>query len=110
MGDPVAPWAELVALAERECELLAARRWDEAAALGAERFRRATALGAPPPAARQALERLLELQTQVSAQLAAARGGVLRELAGLRKGAQALRGYRSTATAAPASSRVSSLG
>ena len=45
-------WAALVPLAERECELLAAQRWDDAAALGAERARRAQELGAPPPEAR----------------------------------------------------------
>ena len=103
-------WVALVPLAERECELLADQRWDDAAALGAERARRAQELGPPPPEARPELERLLELQTQVSARLAAGRSGVLRELAGLRQGAKALRGYRDGATTASARSRVDGLG
>jgi hypothetical protein len=106
----VSDWAALVRLAERECELLAAQRWEDAAALGVERARRAQELGPPPPEARPELERLLELQTQVSARLAAGRSAVLRELAGMRKGASALRGYAATATAAPAHSRVDGVG
>ena len=42
----------------------------------------------------------------MSARLAAGRSGVLRELAGLRKGEKALRGYRDAATTAPGHSRV----
>jgi hypothetical protein len=106
----VSAWAELVPLAERECDLLAARRWDEAAALGAERARRARELGPPPPEARAQLERLLALQGQVSAKLAAARSDVVRELAGMRKGATALRGYRAAASTGPAGHRVDGLG
>ena len=99
-------WDELVALAERERDLLAAERWDEAAALGAERARRAAGLAPAPACARPQLERLLELQTEVSARLAAGRAGVMRELAGLRKGATAVRGYRDSAVGTPSASRV----
>jgi hypothetical protein len=103
-------WAELVALAERELELLAAERWDEAAALGADRAGRVAVLAPPTAQDRPQLERLLALQTEISARLAAARGLLVREIAGLRRGASAVRGYRYAATTAPAPSRVDGLG
>jgi hypothetical protein len=106
----VTGWDELVALAERERGLLAAERWDEAAELGVERARRAAELAPAPASARPQLERLLELQNEVSARLAAGRAGVMRELAGLRKGATAVRGYRDAANTRPAHRRVDGLG
>jgi hypothetical protein len=106
----VTAWSELVALAERELELIDAQRWDEAAALGAERARRAQRLAPAPPAARPQLERLLELQTQIGARLVAARGLLVRELAGMRKGAKALRGYSATTATAAAQHRVDGVG
>ena len=59
---PEAPWADLVALAERELELAREGRWEEATEASTDRLEAALALGAPPAAARPHLERLLELQ------------------------------------------------
>lgn len=103
-------WTALVALAERELELLDAQRWDDATALSTERARRAQALVPAPPEARPQLERLLALQTQIGARLVAARGLLLRELAGMRKGSHALRGYSAATATAPAHHRVDGLG
>ena len=104
------PWGELVALAEREHALALAGRWEEVAALSTERVRRAAALGPAPVSARPALERLAELQAQISAALASARAFTSRELAGLRRGRVAVRGYGATAVLSPAPARVDGLG
>jgi hypothetical protein len=103
-------WADLVTLAERELELLDAQRWDDASALSEERARVARTLAPPPPEARPELERLLELQKQIGTRLATARALLLRELAGMRKGAHALRGYSAATATAPAHHRVDGVG
>ena len=87
-------WLGLVALAE--CELALARdgRWDELAAAAAERAGLTAGLPSPPPpAAREALERLRALQAELVATIARARGETLRELTELGRGRGAVRGY-----------------
>jgi hypothetical protein len=101
------PWSELVALAEREHELAGEGRWEEVAELSSERLRRALALGAAPASARPQLERLGRLETQIHNALVTASAFASRELAGIRRGRTAVRGYG--ASLAPAPSRVNSL-
>jgi hypothetical protein len=102
-----APWAELADLAERELGLARAGRWGEVAACSEERVRRAAALPATPPVqARPELERLAACQDALIALLSGARAGVARELAALRRGRTAARGYG----AAPAAGRLSVTG
>jgi hypothetical protein len=104
------PWNELVALAERELELAHAGRWEDVADSSAERVRRAEALGAAPAAAASALRRLSHVQAQITASLVTARAFTGRELATLRRGRTAVRGYGASATVGPAHSRVDGLG
>ena len=101
------PWSELVALAEREHELAQAGQWDEVAELSGERLRRSLALGQAPAAARPALERLARLQSEIDVALQLAHASAAQELAGVRRGRTAVRGYG--ASLAPAPSRVDSL-
>jgi hypothetical protein len=99
-----APWAELADLAERELGLARDGRWSEVAACSQERVRRAASLPSTPPAqARPELERLAACQDAIVALLSGARAGVARELAALRRGRTAARGYG----AAPAAARLS---
>jgi hypothetical protein len=91
---PEAPWAELVALAEQELELIRDGRWDEVPAAGARRLSAAQALGDPPVQARTHLERLLELQHEIHAGLSTGRAFTLQKLSKLDRGHTALRGYR----------------
>jgi hypothetical protein len=97
-----APWAQLVALAERERELALEGRWEELAAAGEGRLRAAQALPAPPAAAREHLVRLSELQAQISASVAAARGFTLRKIGSMDRGRTAVRGYGSAGRVAAA--------
>ena len=69
----LAPWQDLLARAERERTLAAEGRWEELAAAGAERARLALALPPPSPEARPLLERLAEVQDELTAALVAAR-------------------------------------
>jgi hypothetical protein len=101
------PWAELVALAERERELAHGGRWEELAELSTEVLRRSHALGPAPESARPALERLSELQSQIHAAIVSAGAFNRRELADIRRGRAAVRGYG--ASVGPAPSRVNSL-
>ena len=90
-------WTELLALAERELELV---RGGDAGALPAaieERARLAASLGAAPASARPVLERLAEVQHQILVELTLARGEIVRELGTLQRGRGAVRGYRATA-------------
>jgi Flagellar protein FliT len=105
----VDPWSELVALAERELELARAGRWDAVAESSTERVRRAAALGAAPASAAPALTRLAQLQAQITPLLLAARAFTARELASLRRGRHAVRGYGATASIVPARRRVDGL-
>jgi hypothetical protein len=88
-----APWAELVARAEREYELILQERWEEAAEAGSARLEAARALGAPSEDARPLLERLAQQQAQITAALATARAFTLRKLGGMHKSHAAVRGY-----------------
>jgi len=92
---PEAPWAALVTLAERELELALEGRWEEATVASTVRLQAALALGAPPAAARPHLERLLELQPQITAGLTAARAFTARQLGDMNRGRVAMRGYGS---------------
>jgi uncharacterized membrane protein YoaK (UPF0700 family) len=93
-----APWAALVPLAEREYELILQGRWDEAVTASSDRAAAAQALGAPPAAARPHLERLSELQAQITAAIAAARTATLRKLGGMQRGRAAVTGYLTAGT------------
>jgi hypothetical protein len=66
-------WQDLLARAERERALALEGRWEELAQAGAERVRLAMTLPAPSPEARPVLERLAELQDELTAALIAAR-------------------------------------
>ena len=101
------PWSELVALAEREQELAESGHWDDVAELSGERLRRSLALGQAPASARPALERLARMQSQIDVALQLAHASASQELAGIRRGRTAVRGYG--ASLAPAASRVDSL-
>jgi hypothetical protein len=94
------PWQDLLARAERERELAAEGRWEELAEAGAERVRLAMALPAPSPEARPLLERLAEVQDELTAALIAARADTARELAALQHGRGAVRGYATVVAAA----------
>jgi len=101
------PWSELVALAEREHELAASGHWEEVAELSGERLRRSLALGQAPASARPALERLARVQSQIDVAIQLAHASASQELAGVRRGRTAVRGYG--ASLAPAPSQVNSL-
>ena len=62
-------WEELLARAERERSLAAEGRWEELAAAGAERARVAMTLPPPSPEARPLLERLAQVQDELTAAL-----------------------------------------
>jgi hypothetical protein len=95
-----AAWGELVALAEGERRLALDGRWDEVATASSERLSAALALGAPPAEARPHLERLAELQAQITAVTATARTLTLRKLADMNRGRTAVRGYGAAGYAA----------
>jgi hypothetical protein len=92
------PWQDLLVRAERERELAAEGRWEELAERIAERGRVAATM--PPPTSEVAplLDRLAEVQAELTATLTAARAETARELGQLRRGQSAMRGY----AAAPA--------
>ena len=100
-------WSELVALAEREYEFAESGRGEEVAELSGERLRRSLALGQAPASARPQLERLAHVQSQIDVALQLAHASAAQELAGVRRGRTAVRGYG--ASLAPAPSRVDSL-
>jgi hypothetical protein len=90
---PETPWAELVALAERELELVRDGRWEDVPALSAQRLSAAQALGDPPQAAGPHLERLVGLEAEIFAGLSAGRAFTLQKLGNMQRGETALRGY-----------------
>jgi hypothetical protein len=90
---PAAPWAALADLAETELALAREGRWDEVAACSDERVRLTAALGAPPAEARAELSRLSALQDALLALVAVSRAAAVQELARLRRGRGATRGY-----------------
>jgi hypothetical protein len=91
------PWETLLALAERDLELLRRRELDALPAALDERDRLAVGLGQAPASARPVLERLAVVQDQLVAELTLARDEAARELATLQRGRGAVRGYRSAA-------------
>lgn len=93
MSSVAQPWAELVALAERERDLVRESRWDEIPALSQQRLSASQALGDPPAAARPHLERLVELQAEIHAGLAAGRAFTLQKMGSMNRGVTAMRGY-----------------
>jgi hypothetical protein len=95
----VNPWRDLLARAERELSLAREGRWEELAEAGAERVRLAAALPAPVPAVRPLLERLADVQAQLTTLLGAARAETARELGTLSRGRGAVRGYATAASA-----------
>lgn len=96
-------FAGVVALAERELDLVRAAEWELVAEVSAERVRRFAALGGrATPADRPALERLLTLEQQLTTALRSARSATVRELGSLRRGRGAMRGYGRAAAPAAA--------
>jgi len=93
-------WSELVTLAERERDLVREGRWDEVPAASAARLSASEALGDAPAEARPQLERLVELQGEITAGLSAGRAFTLRKLGSMDRGATAMRGYGYSAPAA----------
>jgi len=87
------PWADLVTLAERELGLALEGRWEEAAEASSSRLTTSLALGAPPADARPHLERLVELQAEITAGLASARAFTASKLGRMDRGRMAVRGY-----------------
>ncbi len=85
--DELAPYAELLAMAGREQDLIHAGAWDELVELGRERAEVAATLPARPPAAARDLleqthlliagnlEALMQARSDTGAQLAAIRRG-----------------------------------
>src|SRR4051812_49943602 len=93
MRPPEAPWAEVVALAERERDIISEGRWDELLAVSTHRLTAAAALGRPPAAALPHLERLSELEREINAGLSTSRAFTLQKLNNMNRGSAALRGY-----------------
>ncbi len=87
---PEAPWADLVALAERELELVRDGRWDDVPAASAQRLSAAQALGAPPAAAAIHLERLVELEAEIHAGLSTGKAFTLQKLGNMQRGHTAI--------------------
>jgi hypothetical protein len=84
-------WPDVLALAERELELVRGGDAEALPAAIAERARLSATLGQAP---RPVLERLAEVQHQIVVELTLAREEILRELGALQRGRSAVRGYR----------------
>jgi hypothetical protein len=97
----VSPYAELVVLAERERDLVREGHFEEAAEASSARLKASLALGVPPADARPHLERLVELQQEITAGLNAARAFTARRLGELNRGRSAMRGYGAALGSAP---------
>jgi hypothetical protein len=87
-------WSDVVALAERELDLV---RGGDVEALPAAIELRAQLAATLDPPPRDVLERLLEIQQQIVVELTLGRDGVVRELGALQRGRSAVRGYRASA-------------
>jgi hypothetical protein len=106
-----APWAVLADLAEAELALAREGRWDEVAICSDERVRQAARLGEPPAEARGELTRLAAVQDALLALVAVSRAAAVQELARLRRGRGATRGYAAaTGSVAMAGGRVDGRG
>lgn len=84
-------WPDVLALAERELELVRGGDAEALPAAIAERARLAATLDQAP---RPVLERLAEVQHQIIVELTLAREEILRELGALQRGRSAVQGYR----------------
>jgi hypothetical protein len=87
-------WAAVLALAERELELVRGGDAEALPVATAERARLAATLG---PAPRSVLEQLVGVQQQIHVELTLARDEIVRELGALQRGRSAVHGYRVTA-------------
>ena len=92
-------WADVLALAERELELVRGGDAEALPAAIAARARLAETLGQAP---RPVLEELATVQEQILVELTLARDEIVRELAALQRGRGAVHGYRLTAGRPPA--------
>jgi hypothetical protein len=90
----------LVVLAERERDLAREGRWEEALAVSELRLSAAHALGDPPVQARAHLERLVELQAEITAGLTSGLAFTASKLGRMERGRSAMRGYGATFGAA----------
>ena len=91
----MSPWNQLLALAERELELIRGGDIEALPAAIEQRAAIASALPARPPAsARNDLERLQAVQQQIIVELTLAGAEIVRELGTLRRGRGAVDGYR----------------
>jgi hypothetical protein len=88
------PYERILALGERELELVQGERWEELAALGEEREQLIASLPPLPPAtARGPLEKAAELQQRVSAELTRSLALAREGLGRLDRGRRAAAGY-----------------
>ena len=95
----MSPWNQLLALAERELELIRGGDIERLPAAIEERARLAATLGQAPASARPVLERLQATQQQIIVELTLAGAEIVRELGTLRRGRGAVDGYRFAAGA-----------
>jgi hypothetical protein len=92
---PAAPYEALEAAIRRELELVCARDFERLPAVKRERAAivKLIAPVAPPPEAHAALERCLNLQGQIAAELGRVRSSIVRDLARVRTARRAAAGY-----------------
>jgi hypothetical protein len=90
----MSPWSQLLALAERELELIRGGDIERLPEAIEERARLAATLGQAPASARPVLERLETVQQQIIVELTLAGSEIVRELGTLRRGRGAVDGYR----------------
>ena len=95
----MSPWDQLLALAERELELIRGGDIERLPDAIEERARLAATLGQAPASARPVLERLEAVQQQIIVELTLAGAEIVRELGTLRRGRGAVDGYRFAAGA-----------
>ncbi len=92
-------WSRVATLAEDEVALARAGRWEELPAAMEARVAAAALLGQAPPAAASALDRAAAAHRELIALLETGRAQTRAELARLREGAVAVRGYAPSAGA-----------
>ncbi|HLI60892.1 MAG TPA: hypothetical protein VKV21_14620 [Solirubrobacteraceae bacterium] len=100
---PEAPYEALEAVIRRELQLVAARRFDRLPAIKRERAAIVKLIAplSPPPEAQPALERCLQLQREIAAELGTARAQVVRDLRRVRQARRAAAGYAPVHAARP---------
>jgi hypothetical protein len=95
----MSPWSRLLALAERELELIRGGDIERLPEAIEQRASLAATLGQAPASARPVLERLQAVQQQIIVELTLAGAEIVRELGALRRGRGAVDGYRFAAGA-----------